>query len=124
MAEGLGRCISTHVRDNNIQGLKISNSDIKLSHLQFVDDNMLMGKSSIQEAKAFNDIITTFGEASGMEINKIKSNIFFFNTLVYTQIRITRILGFQRSSLPSKFLGAPLIDSALKTLPRPICLTN
>lgn len=90
-------------------------SDIKLSHLQFVDDNMLIGKSSIQEAKAFNDILTTFGEASGMEINKIKSNIFFFNTPVYTQIRITRILGFQiRSSLPSKLLGAPLIDSALK----------
>jgi hypothetical protein len=32
---------------------------------------------------------------------------FFFNTPIAIQHNISRILGFQRASLPSKYLGAP-----------------
>jgi hypothetical protein len=43
-----------------------------------------------------------------------KSQIFFFNTPPPIQRHITEILGFRRSSLPSKYLGIPLIDNALR----------
>jgi len=43
------------------------------THQQFTDDNMLMGPSSIQEAKGIKDSFNTFLESSGLEINKEKS---------------------------------------------------
>jgi hypothetical protein len=43
-----------------------------------------------------------------------KSLIFFFNTPPNTQRNIARTLGFASSSLPSKYLGAPLITSTIK----------
>eukprot|EP00253_Pinus_taeda_P033499 PITA_33499 len=53
-------------------------------------------------------------EASGTNINTAKSQIYFFHTPPVTQFAIARILGFTIDSLPSKYLGAPLIASALK----------
>eukprot|EP00253_Pinus_taeda_P031323 PITA_31323 len=53
-------------------------------------------------------------KASGALINRVKSQLFFFNTPPTTQRAIARILGFSIATLPSKYLGAPLIASALK----------
>ena len=50
-----------------------------------------------------------------MEVNITKSKIFFFNTNIAIQRNISRILGFQRDMLPSKYLGVPLIDKPLST---------
>eukprot|EP00253_Pinus_taeda_P032481 PITA_32481 len=47
-------------------------------------------------------------------INHSKSQIFFFHTPATTQAAIARILGFSIANLPSTYLGAPLIASALK----------
>jgi hypothetical protein len=83
-------------------------------HQQFVDDNLLMGHPSVQEARIFNRILRTFSDASRTTINHDKSHIFFFNTPIITQQNIARILGFSISSLPTKYLGSPLINSAIK----------
>eukprot|EP00253_Pinus_taeda_P027356 PITA_27356 len=48
-----------------------------------------------------------------MEVNLSKSKIFFFNTDIVIQRNISRILGFQRDSLPSKYLGVPLTAKPL-----------
>ena len=49
-----------------------------------------------------------------MKLNLDKSHIFFFNTPNIIQQRITRILGFQRSSLPSGYLGVPFINKDIR----------
>ena len=51
------------------------------THQQFVDDNMLMGPSSIHEARGTKECLNTFLEASSLEINKEKYQTYFFNTL-------------------------------------------
>jgi hypothetical protein len=78
-----------------------------------VDETLLLGKPTVQEARAIKRILDVFLAASGMQLNLDKSNIFFFNTPIIIQQRIARILGFQRSSLPSKYLRAPLLDKAI-----------
>jgi hypothetical protein len=78
-----------------------------------VDETLMMGSPTVQEALTILSIINTFCEASGMDINKDKSQIFFFNTLLSIQLHISDILGFTRSSLPSKYLGIPLLDKSL-----------
>jgi hypothetical protein len=42
----------------------------------------MMGSPMVQEAHKIFHIIQTFCDASGMDINKEKSQIFFFNTPV------------------------------------------
>eukprot|EP00253_Pinus_taeda_P015269 PITA_15269 len=48
------------------------------------------------------------GKIKGMEANLSMSKIFFLNTNIAIQINISRILGFQRDSLLTKYLGIPL----------------
>eukprot|EP00253_Pinus_taeda_P010928 PITA_10928 len=75
---------------------------------------MLFGHPSVQEACKLKSILSDFSDAFGACINKSKSQFFFFHTPPITQASIARILGFSIASLPSKYLGAPMIASALK----------
>eukprot|EP00253_Pinus_taeda_P032484 PITA_32484 len=113
MAEGLSRLLHNAISSKSVKGLALHGLN-PLSHQQFVDDTMLFGHSSSQEAKAFKSLLSLFFEASGTSINASKSQLFFFNTPVSTQRNIARILGFTISALPSQYLGAPLMASALK----------
>lgn len=113
MAEGLGRNIKAALFSQKLRGLSFPNTPA-FTHQKFVDDNMLFGHPSVQEARQFNSLLTDFSEASSTKINKAKSQIFFFHTPVATQASIARILGFSIDALPSKYLGAPMTDSAVK----------
>jgi hypothetical protein len=81
---------------------------------QFVDETLLMGNPTVKEANSILQVLQTFSDASGLDCNKDKSLVFFFNTPPPVQRHISDLLGFQRSSLPSKYLGIPLIDNALR----------
>eukprot|EP00253_Pinus_taeda_P009939 PITA_09939 len=113
LAEGLGRSIKSAILSHSLKGLAFHHIPA-FSHQQFVDDNMLFGHPSVQEAQSFKSILSNFWEASRALINKVKSEIFFFNKPPTTQRAIARILGFTIASLPSKYLGAPLFALALK----------
>eukprot|EP00253_Pinus_taeda_P008044 PITA_08044 len=84
------------------------------THQQFVDDNMLFGYPSAQEATIFKALLKDFSDASGTSIKKAKSQIFFLHMPPIIERAIARILGFPIATLPSNYLGAPLIDSAIK----------
>jgi hypothetical protein len=79
-----------------------------------VDDTLLHGIPTVKEEKSYKRILEDFREASGEEINHSKSMIFFFNTNPTIQRNLANILGFEHKSLPSKYLGIPLIDRAYK----------
>eukprot|EP00253_Pinus_taeda_P030885 PITA_30885 len=113
MVEGLDRHIKQALLSRQLKGLSIHNLPA-ISHQQFVDDNMLFGYPSVQEASLFKSLLNDFLEASGTSINQAKSQIYFFHTALVTQFSIARIVGFTVDSLPSKYLGAPLIASTLK----------
>lgn len=113
MAKGLGRLIKHALLSQHLKGLSLHNTPA-ITHQQFMDDNMLFGYPSIQEAASFKSILKVFSDASGTSINKAKSQIFFFHISPIIQRVVAHILGFSITSLPSKYLGAPLIDSAIK----------
>jgi len=77
---------------------------------------MLMGHPSFQEARAFKNYLNQFSKASGLEVNPLKSQVFFFNTPGITQHNILRIFGFSKGSLPSKYLGFPLWEGSYKNI--------
>ena len=55
-----------------------------------------------------------FSTALGTFINEQKSQVFFFNTLLCIDNNIDYLLGFQRSTLPTKYLGIPITDNSLR----------
>ena len=84
-----------------------------MTHQQFVDDTMLQGIPTVKEALVYKHLLSDFTMATGMEVNLSKSKMFFFNTNISVQKNISRILGFRRDVLPSKYLGVPLTDKPL-----------
>ena len=80
MAEGLGRFIKSQVGQGLIQGWSWNDSLPSYSHLQFVDDTVLMGMARVSEAINFRRALDIYLKASGQSINDGKSSIFFFNT--------------------------------------------
>lgn len=108
--EGLGRSIKHAKAMRKIKGLQLSENGQTLTRQQFVDDTTLQGLPTVKEASAYNQILKEFSLAIGMEVNLSQSKIFFLNINIAIQRNISRILGFQRDSLPTKYLGIPLTD--------------
>eukprot|EP00253_Pinus_taeda_P023247 PITA_23247 len=113
MMEGLGWSIKHAKEVGKIKGLQLSDRGEAWIHQQFADDTMLQGIPTIKEAHAYKQIINDFARASGIKVNLSKSKIFFFNTNISIQRNIAKILGFQRDSPPSKYLGVPLTAKPL-----------
>eukprot|EP00253_Pinus_taeda_P009178 PITA_09178 len=81
MAEGLSRLLHSAVSTETLKGISLHGLH-PLSHQKFVNDTMLFGHPSSQEAEAFKHWLFLFSDAS--------------------------------AALPSKYLGDPLLDSAIK----------
>lgn len=112
MVEGLGQSITAIVMAGQITGLKLHPGSPTSSHKQLFNDTMFLGKPTIYEVKAFQSILKTFELASRLEINLSKSQLFFFNMPLVLKIHLTYVFGIPKSSLPTKYMGAPLLDNA------------
>ena len=116
MAEGLRWLLQSKVKHGELRGIRLTDSLEAQTHQQFVDDTMLMGHPSVQEAHSFKSCLNLFSKASSLVINQAKSQVFFLNTAPATQRNILRILGFSKGSFPSKYLGVPLSPRSLKSM--------
>jgi hypothetical protein len=72
---------------------------------------MLTKIPSAREPRDLKKILDDFMEALGTSINHLETHIFFFNTPLPFQFHVSHILGFSRSSLLSKYLGAHVLES-------------
>ena len=52
--------------------------------------------------------------AASTEVSLTKSKNFFFNIDISIQRNLSKILGFQRDQLPSKYLGIPLTNKPIR----------
>ena len=114
LAEGLGRILKAQQRTGELKGLHPHNSQNSQTHQQFVDDTLLMGIASVREARVIKKTLEEFHQANDLDINKGKSQLFLFNTQIEMKRDIIRMLGFTEGHLPSKFLGAPLVEGTPK----------
>lgn len=51
-----------------------------LTHQRFIDNIILMGLATIMEAMTLKQIMNSFREALGTQINPSKYQVYFFNT--------------------------------------------
>jgi hypothetical protein len=109
MVEGLECYIKATILEGSLLGLPLHNLQPAPSHNQFADDTLLMKTPMAHEAKNINSILSDFVKTSGMSLNLDKSRFYFFNTSIVFQNHVSHLLGMPKSSLPSNYLGLPLM---------------
>lgn len=107
---------SVMLAPNNISNLFPQCNHQYSTHQKKLDDTLLMGHPSIQEALKLKKILDNFVVASGTDFNKIKITNIFLQHPQAIQIHIPHPLVFKNSSLPSKYLGASLTANPLRIL--------
>ena len=98
LAEGLGRTLKAHQRSRALKGLDPHNNQSSQTHQQFMDDTMLMGIASVREDRDIKKSLEEFKQASGLDINKGKSQLFFFNTQGETKEVLSELWGSQKGT--------------------------
>lgn len=79
-----------------------------MNHLLFADDTMIFCQASEECCKSLNNILLQYGEASGQQINKGKSAIFFSSkTPKERKGKIKELLGISTEGGTGKYIGLP-----------------
>ncbi|XP_024196657.1 uncharacterized protein LOC112199901 [Rosa chinensis] len=108
-AEGLSALISSSVQHGYIAGLVMSPSAPVIHHLLFADDCFLFGEASVRECQAFNNILSTYAQASGQKINLQKSSVVFSgNVGVPSSNQLATVLGVKCVKEHGMYLGLPI----------------
>lgn len=84
-----------------------------ISHLIYADDLMIFTKATAGNATTINDILEQLKNYAGLDINLLKSKVYFSKGAKDTT-NILNILGMKEGKLPVKYLGVPLSHNYLK----------
>ena len=82
MVKGKGRTLKSVISDNLLSGLHPANDDNIASHLQFMDDTLLLIVALMCEVWCLKSLLNAFLEAFNLSINNDKSELSFFNALI------------------------------------------
>ncbi|XP_074315484.1 putative mitochondrial protein AtMg01250 [Silene latifolia] len=86
---------------------------LRLNHLLFADDLLLFCKGTAPSIMWILRAFATFSSASGLCLNRTKSEIYFNGVNSGTVDDILQVSGFHRGSLPLKYLGVPISSKKL-----------
>ncbi|XP_074318047.1 uncharacterized protein LOC141654831 [Silene latifolia] len=86
---------------------------LQLNHLLFADDLLLFSKGNDISIMWLLRAFATFSAASGLCLNKEKTEIYFNGVQASTMDDILQISGFKKGSLPFKYLGVPISSKKL-----------
>lgn len=104
VAEVLSGLIKSVVEKNIYKDFVIDGKDQKIgiSHIQYVDDTILVGEMSTSNVRVLKSILRIFELASGLRVNFHKSGLIGFKTNHGSILHAANILI---GVLPFKFLG-------------------
>nr|GEX02402.1 putative RNA-directed DNA polymerase, eukaryota, reverse transcriptase zinc-binding domain protein [Tanacetum cinerariifolium] len=93
----------------------VGDNCVDMSHLQFADDALLLGKRSLDNARNIFRILRCFNMASGLKVDFSKSKFFGIGVTPDEVSRFASTLCFQPSSFPFVYLGLPIGANMNKT---------
>ena len=76
-AEGLSALIKKASADGLLEGISVSRGGPCLSHLFFVDDSLIFCKATIEECEVLQRVMSKNEKASGQQLNRSKTSLFF-----------------------------------------------
>ena len=105
-AEGLNIMMFALVTHNLFEGYKVGlNNPMVVSHLQFVDDTLLLGIKSWANVRALRAVLVLFEEMSGLKVNFHKSLLVGVNISDSWLVEATSILNCKVGHVPFLYLG-------------------
>ena len=106
VAEGLNIMMSAMVNANLFEGFVVGTTHpLVVSHLQFVDDTLLLGTKSWANNRALRAVLLLFEEMSGLKVNFNKSMLVGVNISESWLAEATSILHFKVGKVPFVYLG-------------------
>lgn len=109
-AEGLSSLLRKFEAQKRIHGLKICRRAPVISHMFFADDSYLFCKADLKDAESVLDLFNTYEKASGQQVNKEKSSIFFSsNVILYNRQSVCLSLQMSEATVHMTYLGLPNI---------------
>ena len=94
--EGLSTLIKKAVNEGSMEGISICRNGPCLSHLFFADGSLIFCKATIGECDALQRILKVYKEASGQQLNRAKTSLYFSsNTAREDQKEIKARFGAQ-----------------------------
>ncbi|GAU30590.1 hypothetical protein TSUD_392810 [Trifolium subterraneum] len=108
VAEDLTSLIKKAVESGDLHGVKICRGAPSVSHLLFADDCFLFCRSNLDETRKLMEILKTYEEASGQEINLSKSDVFFSRNISRAaQEDLSNMMGVRHVLGTGTYLGLP-----------------
>ena len=100
--EGLGVLLKSSIGEGKLSGIKVSRL-LKILHLLFVDDVLIMSKSCLIEWKEIINIINLLCKSYGLEVNHTKITVHFEGLTKCELSPFKTILPYTFSDLSSGF---------------------
>ncbi|XP_058731299.1 uncharacterized protein LOC131603066 [Vicia villosa] len=107
-AEGLNVLMAKSVQLNHFEGFQFGSDGVSVSHLQYADDTLIMGKKKWKNIWAIKATLQLFELASGLKINFHKSQLFGINVQQTWLEEAALVLNCRVGSLPFSYLGLPI----------------
>ena len=102
-------CLLRKAEENgDIRGVSICRSAPKLTHLLFADDSLIFCRAKINECEKLLEILATYEQASGQQINRDKTTLFFSKSTSHQmQASIQAAFGVPVVKQYEKHFGLP-----------------
>jgi len=108
VAEGFSGLMRKAEAANLFEGFDFGNNDLVVSHLQYADDTLCIGKASVQNLWTMKSVLRGFEMVSGLKINFSKSSLIGVNVCDEFMLMACDFLNCSAGSIPFKYLGLPV----------------
>jgi len=108
IAEALNGLMRKAMEENLYKGFSVGSNQVNISILQYADDTIFFGKTSMANVKAIKAILRTFVVVSGLKINFVKSCFGAFGVTEEWKQSAADYLNCSMLPFPFVYLGIPI----------------
>jgi len=108
VAKGFSGLMRNAVRLHMFEGFRVGVGGLMISHLQYANDTLCMGKATVANSWTLKALLQGFELASGLKVNFSKSCLIGINVTRDFMEMACNFLGCSESTLPFKYLGLPV----------------
>lgn len=86
---------------------------LNITHLAFADDLIVLSRGDYESVHAVKECLKQFAECSGLQASVDKSCLFSAGVHGHDNDSLLEASGFQKRSMPFKYLGVPIAAARL-----------